>query len=338
MSSDEAFEVVLGRLRDTSRPVPTASLYHLSDLAPTDQAALETVWADLSTERRQAVIQDLQEISEANFEVNFESVFRLAMEDESPEVRAVGIRALWEAEDPRLMAPFLDYMLNDLDPAVRAAAASALGRFVYLGELEELPAVQVKRVEEALMAVIEGDDMLEVRRRALEAIAYSSRSEVAALIGDAYKSDEILLRVSALFAMGRSADAQWTRAVRAEMESPLPELRFEAARAAGELELTLAGPQLAELTNDDDPQVREAAIWSLGQIGGEFARETLNHLLEQSEDEDETDFIEEALENLDYTDEVQAFSLFEFDPEADDALDADDDLFDEDDVPADEPE
>ncbi len=338
MSTDEAFEVVLGRLRDTSQPVPSASLYHLSDLSRTDQEALEAVWPELSVERRQAIVQDLQEISEANFEVSFDSVFRMALDDESPEVRAVAIRALWESEDPTLMAPFINFMQNDLDPMVRAAAASALGRFVYLGELEELPAAQTQRVEEALLAVIDGDDVLEVRRRALEALAYSSRPEVPGLIAAAYSSDEVQMRVSALFAMGRSADGQWARQVRTELESPLPEMRYEAARAAGELELALAGPQLAELTNDDDPQVREAAIWSLGQLGGDFARETLTQLLEQAEDEDTQDFIEEALDNLDYTDEVQAFSLFEFDPEADDEVEEDEDLFDEDDAHEDEAE
>src|SRR5436305_12424952 len=138
MSSDEIFSSVLARLRDTSGPVPMASLYHLSDLNAADQAAFEAMWLELSTERRQAIVQDLQEIAEANFEVSFDSVFRLALEDESPEVRAVAIRALWDSEDPTLMAPFIDYLLHDPDPLVRAAAASGLGRYVLLGELEEV--------------------------------------------------------------------------------------------------------------------------------------------------------------------------------------------------------
>jgi hypothetical protein len=323
MSTDEAFDSVLDRLRDTSRPVPMTSLYHLSDLSAGDQAELEALWPELSTERRQAVMQNLQEIGEANFEVSFDSVFRMALEDESPDVRAVAIRALWESEDPHLMAPFITSMQQDPDPLVRAAAASALGRYVYLGELEELPAAQARRVEETLLEVIHGDDELEVRRRALEALAYSSRPEVAGLIAEAFASDEAKMRVSAVFAMGRTTDAQWGPRVRTELESPEPEMRFEAARAAGELELADAGPELAELAEDPDRQVREAAIWSLGQVGGDFARETLTQLLEQADDEDTQDLIEEALENLDLTDEVQAFSMFEFEPGEDDELDLD---------------
>jgi len=333
MSSNESFNSVLARLRDTSQPVSNASLYHLSDLTGADLAAFEALWPELSVERRAAILQNLQEIGEANFEVSFDSVFRLALEDESPESRAVAIRALWESEDPTLMAPFIDFMLHDPDPLVRAAAASGLGRYVYLGELEELPEAQVKRVEDNLLAVINGDDELEVRRRALEAIAYAGRPEVAGLITKAYTSDEAHMRVSAVFAMGRTADSQWATQVRAEMKSSEPEMRFEAVRAAGELELTDAAQELADLTDDDDQQVREAAIWSLGQVGGEVAREALTQLLERADDEEMQDFIEEAIENLQFTDEVAQFSLLEFGPdgEDDDELDLDDDLAEDDD-------
>ena len=329
MSSNETFNAVLARLRDTSQPVPMASLYHLSDLNKEDQAALEAVWPELSTERRQAIVANLQEIAEANFEVSFDEVFKLALEDASPEARAVAIRALWESEDPTLMAPLIDYLLHDPDPVVRAAAASALGRFVYLGELEELPVAQVKRVEAVLLDVIHGDDELEVRRRALEALAFSARPELSALISEAYASDEASMRVSAVFAMGRAADAQWESQVRAELESSEPEMRFEAVRAAGELELTDLASQLAELAEDDDNQVSEAAIWSLGQVGGDVAREALTQLLEQAEDEEMRDFIDEALENLQFTNEVAEFSLLEFGPDDDDPLDLDDALSDD---------
>ena len=323
MSADEAFDSVLSHLRDTSQPVSMSVLYHLSDLSRQDRDELETLWPELDTERRQAIVQNLHEIAEANFEVSFDAVFRLALEDESPEVRATSIRALWESEEPDLIAPFLNFLQNDSDPLVRAAAASALGRYIYLGEIEELPAAQSQRVEKALLAVIHGSDELEVRRRALEALAFSSRPEVHELVRTAYDSDEAKMRVSAVFAMGRTANADWAKPVRAELDSPEPEMRFEAARAAGELELQDAGPRLAELTSDADQQVREAAIWSLGQIGGEFARETLTQLLEQAEDDDSQEFIQEALENLDFTDEMQAFSMFEFEPGEEDTLELD---------------
>jgi HEAT repeat protein len=323
MPTTPEFDVILERLRDTSGPVSAANLYHLSDLSRADLAALEAVWADLPAERRQSILQDLSEIAEANFEVNFEAVLRLGLEDETAEARATAIRALWEAEDPTLIAPFIDFMKTDPDAQVRAAAASALGRFVYLGEVEELPEAQARRVEDALLEVARGADEVDVRRRALEAVAFATRSEVGELIVQAYASPDPLWRASAVFAMGRTADAKWAPQVHRELHSTQPEMRFEAARAAGELELADTAGELAQLTHDVDLQVRDAAIWSLGQIGGDFARETLTRLLERASDEDEQDFIQEALDNLEFTDEVNAFSMFELGLDDDDQADDD---------------
>lgn len=326
MTASPDFSVILDQLRDTTRPFPPASLYHLSDLAREDLGALESLWPELPVERRLNLLQSLNDLGEANFEVNFESLFRLGLEDEDSGVRATAIRALWESEDPNLIAPFIDFLQHDPDPLVRAAAASALGRFVYLGELEELSEAHKRRVENALLEVIRSSDELEVRRRALEAVSYSSREEVPPLIAEAYASDEPKHRVSAIFSMGRNADRpRWGQQVRSELENPEPEIRFEAARAAGELELREAGPALSELLGDDDSQVREAAVWSLGQIGGTFARRALTDLLENTEDEEEQDFIQEALDNLAFTDEVNSFSLFELDGDDDAVFELEDD-------------
>ena len=325
MTASIDFATVLEQLRDTSRPFPPISLYQLSDLAAPDLDALEAVWNDLPTERRHNLLQSLADLSEANFEVNFETLFRLGLDDTDSGVRATAIRALWESEDPTLIAPFIDFLQHDPDPLVRAAAASGLGRFVYLGVLEELTPTQKKRVEDALLAVIGGQDELEVRRRALEAVSYSGREEVQPLIAGAYASDEHKQRVSAVFAMGRNADRpRWGARVQTELESPEPEMRFEAARAAGELELREAGPALNELLEDSDTQVREAAVWSLGQIGGDFARRSLTDLLERTEGEDEQEFVQEALENLAFTDEVNSFTLFELGEDEDDLYEFED--------------
>ena len=308
MPVSNEFAHVLSRFIDLSQPLPPADLYHFSDLGRDDLAALEAVWAKVPAERRVALLQDLGEIGEANLEVQFEAVFRLALEDEDPDARASAVENLWESESPQLIVPFLELLQHDPAPLVRATAASALGRFVYLGEMDELPAKQARRVEDALLAVIAGPDELEVRRRALEAVAFSSRPEVTELITQAYASPELLARVSAVFAMGRNSDERWNAPVLAELESLQPELRFEAARAAGELELTEAVDALQKMVEEGDIQVREAAIWSLGQIGGDAARAILLDLLQAAADS-ERDFLEDALENLQFHDEMVEFDL-----------------------------
>jgi len=107
-------------------------------------------------------------------------------------------------------------------------------------------------------------------------------------------------------------------------------LRAEAARAAGELELAESVLDLVDLTEDADEDVRMAAIWSLSQIGGDKARRTLESLLRESRDDDETDFLETALDNLAFTDGLQPFSILNF-PENQAESDLYDVLMDEED-------
>lgn len=324
MPTAQVFTTILEHLRDTHKPFPAIDLFHFSNLSKNNLAALEEVWPGLPVERRRGVMHDLNELGEANFEVTFEDVFRMGLEDEDAEVRATAINSLWEAEEPDLIAPFIEFLQRDPDAGVRAAAASALGRFVYMGEIEELPEPQFHRIEDVLLETVQGNDDFEVRRRALEAVAYSSRPEIAPLIAKAYADPETKWRVSAVFAMGRTADSDdWGAQVCAELHNTAPGIRFEAARAAGELELEDAAPALVELLQDVDAQVREAAIWSLSQVGGEEARRALNRLLRKA-DEDERDFIQDALDNLDFTEEMQDFSKIIFDEEGDELDDEDD--------------
>ena len=81
-------------------------------------------------------------------------------------------------------------------------------------------------------------------RRALESLSYCCDSRVSALIEAAYDSDEPRMRISALFSMGRSADPRWTSIVLQELENGEAEMRFEATRACGELQVTDAVPVL----------------------------------------------------------------------------------------------
>ncbi len=304
------FSKTIVLLLDNSQAFPATELYQLSDLSPKDAGALEAAWTEIAVERRRGLIHDLAEIAEANYEVNFATAFRVGLEDADAEVRAAAIGGLWEEEDSELIVPFINFLTTDPDVNVRAAAATALGRYVYLGEIEEVSADYLQRIERALLAVFTTKkDVLDVRRRALEAIAYSNRDEVPRLIEAAYASAEVKYKASAVFAMGRSTDQRWAPQVLAELETGTAELRFEAARAAGELELEAAIAGLVQLAEDGDQQVREAAVWSLGQIGGTDARAALQKLWEAAE-EDDQEYIEDAMENLDFNEGMQDFAMY----------------------------
>jgi hypothetical protein len=76
-------------------------------------------------------------------------------------------------------------------------------------------------------------------------------------------------------------------------------MRYEAARASGELALDDALPKLSRMVYDPDREVKEVAIWSLGEIGGSESTRILQTLLDDpqyiADDDDLAEAIEDAL-------------------------------------------
>jgi HEAT repeat protein len=161
-------------------------------------------------------MEDVEEIGSNDY-VLFETWHALDCRIAS-RVRELAVRTLWEYELPDLVPMFIEMMESDEDVEVRAVAATALGQYVYLGEIEELPASKLRIIEEKLLQSITGQNPTLVRRRALEALGYSSREELPALIEAAYYSDSNEWLASALFAMGRSANRAWNSSVVAKLD------------------------------------------------------------------------------------------------------------------------
>ncbi len=305
------FRTLLHRLGDGQTPLSISSLYALSGIS---RAQLEAFCQELPhflVERRRAILQGLAEITEASFEADFNAIFRLCLTDEDEEVRAQAIEGLWEDESVALMRSLLEILRSDPSPLVRAQAAAGLGRFVLKAELEEMDAALGAQVQEALLKVIyEPQESLEVRRRAVEAIGFSGEEVVREIIEAAYRDGERKMRVSALFAMGRSADSYWGEILLGELKNPDLEMRYEAARACGELELRKAVSTLVELVDDPDREVQGAAIWALGQIGGDKVRRILMACC-QSGDEALAEVAEEALAELEFASGLLDISIYD---------------------------
>jgi HEAT repeat protein len=257
-------------------------------------------------------MEDLNDFGEGDASLEFYDVGMLALEDPDSIVRLFGVRVLDDYEADELLPVFLRMLTSDPAVEVRAAAATALSSYVYLGELEEIDLKDYKKVEDALLAVHQGTDEVLVRRRALEALGFSSNPEVTDLIQAAYDSGDPEWLISALFAMGRSYNEIWIPNVLAMLGDERPAVRAEAAEAAGELEIKKAREPLLQMLKDPDEEVRAATIWSLSQVGGDDVREWLETLLEETEDDEEADLIEQALENLEFNEEFN-LELMEFD-------------------------
>src|SRR5512136_1423360 len=180
-------EALLQQLADDSQPLSVAKLYALTNLDGVDLSRVQAVWPTLLDDRRRATIRHLVDIAETNFEVNFGPVFRLALNDSDAEVREAALDGLWEDTDPALIPALLNILQNDPSEQVRAAGARALGQFVYLDDIEEIPHAKVESALKTLRQIIAApDEPLEVRRRAVEAIGFSSAEDVPGLIRQAY--------------------------------------------------------------------------------------------------------------------------------------------------------
>jgi HEAT repeat protein len=294
------FEELLQQIGDTENRLSISSLYSLSGMNRTEILLFQKAWPLIAVERRRQIINFLVEIAEASFEVDFGQVFRFCLGDEDERVREAAIEGLWEDDDTALINPLITLLRDDPSISVRAGAAISLSRYVLLGELDKIKARRFALVREALLETIRSPlEDLEVRRRAIESIAYSSEEGVRNIIETAYYDEDEKMRISAVFAMGRSADPYWADLVMSELESSSPEMRYEAAMACGELELSAATPLLANLVNDPDREVQEAAICALGQIGGDEARRILYTCYEEG-DQFLQEAVEEALEQLEF--------------------------------------
>jgi HEAT repeat protein len=318
LNSQEAelsFDQILQALQDEKESFPARYLYRLSGLNPAELDQIKLLWPALTPIRRLGLLEDLELLTEGNTVMQFDGVYQIGLEDPDSKIRVTAIRSLWESEDKTLAPIFIEMMRNDPGVDVQAQAASALGRFVYLGELGRVPEAVLAAVETALLNIQRSNADPLIRRRALESLGFSSRPEAPDLIEKAYETTEEDWVAAALFAMGRSADDRWTPLVMEALRDEDAELAREAARAAGELELNEARPLLFELLQAEESEVRLAAAWALSQIGGTDVEEALSEMLERTEDEDETDLIENAIENLGLTEEMGDLNLLDFSPE-----------------------
>ena len=333
------FTKIIDALLDESTPFSPRYLNRLSDLEPSDSVSLTETWPMISSRRREALLEDMEEIHLADDLLSFEAVARIALKDKEPGVRQRAINILREYELVDLLPTFLHMSEHDPEAQVRAASAAALASYAYMGEVEDISPKKLLQVEECLLRLTTGSEPDLVRRRALEALGFSSRKEVVELIEKAFVSPDIDWLATALFAMGRSANPRWKPQVLKMLTHKRPVVRAEAASAAGELEIKAAVPHLLELLEDVDPDVRMASIWALSQVGGEGVRLALENMLETTDDDDEASQIENALENLDFTEEMKELALLkipedgnganglsenEYDGSADDLISEDD--------------
>lgn len=295
------FKEVISSLLDNSVPFPAVYLPQFSDLSPENAFKLSRVWKTITSQRRIALLEDLEEIINTDTLMSFNEVAKIALHDPEARVRELAILLVWEFPDEDLIPTFTRMAVKDAEVSVRAQAASILGNFIFLGEIEEISKKSLHLVENTLLGILSSEEDMLVQVRALESLGYSSLDEVPALIESAYQKPDLRWKAGALMAMGRNAEPErWEKAVNEYLFSDQYDLQMEAVRAAGNLEMDSARQPLLKMLNDgmDDEELRDMVIWALSHIGGDDVMETFKDMLEKSEDEEEVEFLEDAIDTL----------------------------------------
>lgn len=318
------FNEILAALLDKAKPFPARFLQRFSDPANEEIEELKKIWMQIDTERKANLIEDLVDISESETVVCFDEIGKLAIADPDVSVRLPGVELLESSEDYPIAVALIKLMKTDPNEQVRAESAFALGKFVYLGEVEDLSSERYERIMTALFVILRGNDAPFVRRKALESLGFSSHDDIPDQISKAFESTDKNWRLAAIIAMGHSADDRWAAPVLSLIHSSDEDIQYEAIRAVGELELKEARLPLLRMIKQkqDDRDLLQAIVFSLAKIGGENVRAELDRLFEEAEDDEEADFIEKSLEELDFTEEFRMEKLLEVEPPDEEDLDS----------------
>jgi len=302
-----SIEEIITDLVNSNHPLSSTSLAELTNLSSPELKLLEQAWAAIEPKRRQQIIKRLVEIANDNVEFNFDDIFKNCLKDQDAEVRNEAIEGLWENEEPSMIDPLTNLLMADNSEKVQTTAASALGKFAMLAEFKKLSPDHTSKISHILLsAITDRNKPIEVRRRALEAAAPLSHPDIRTAISEAYQSNDDRLRVSSIYAMGKSCDLSWLPVLLKELTSNDAEIRYEAAGACGELEGEEAVPHLTPLINDPDREVQLAVIKALSKIGGTMAKQCLKQCADNP-NESISQTAEQALQELSEQEDLFSF-------------------------------
>ncbi len=295
LDEQPSFDEALDELTSDEEQLPGDTiLYGLSELTDDELERLQAIWDDLAPAYRRILVQTMVDNSQSNFELDYRRIGYANLNASQAEVRRSAIEILGEQTGVNLMETLIQMMHHDSHSEVRAEAAKALGRFVLAGEFGDYSDDRATYLQEELLAVAgNSDEVMQVRRRALESVGNCTRPDVPPLIAEAYHSGDPATQVSAMIAMGRTCDSKrWRDIVLDELDSDDSDMRYAAAVAAGELQLEDAVPALGVLIDQDSDDIRDVAIEALGEIGSNQAVQILHAVADMVEDSDDAQLVQ----------------------------------------------
>ena len=300
------FNRIIDSLLDDDAQFPIDFIMSLSDITPANHEILKRSWGQITPARKAFLMENIEVLHEAELTSNFEEIAALAIEDMNAIVRVSGLRLFYDYENSNYIRKFIELLETDADISVRSQAAITLGKYLYLAELDTIDERYRALIDEVLIKVLRSNENELVRQKALEAFGYSSRSEVKEFIHTAFNSGDYNWIASALVSMGRSADETYATQVLPMLLHPDIRIQREAVYAAGELELTAAKNLLLKLAMEleSGEELWGETITALSKIGGEGVSEVFDSLLENASTDEVEEFLNDAIENLNLTNDM----------------------------------
>ena len=298
---------LLELLSNPANEIATSEFAVLSDLTHAELESFRDIWDQCGEDQQTWIISTLVEMTEESTELDFCSIFKLGLKSNQEIVVSKCIGGLWEYEDRSIIPEFIEILCSNNPPDLRASSAEALGKFASLSQDNKLLQEDANIVYESLISILSDEnEHMEVRRRSLESASGFNGEEIEEYIKWAYSSGDSDLKSSSIYAMGQSGETIWLPILLIELKSIEPFIRYESARACGALGEDDVVPHLEELLQDEDTEVQLAAIESLGNIGGNVAKQILSRLIDDCEPEFEQS-VALALESAEFLQDPMAF-------------------------------
>jgi HEAT repeat protein len=179
-------------------------------------------------------------------------------------VRVSVITALGSLGDQHVIAP-LCRMLQDQSDLVRINTAMAL---LDISQRLRRPHAQMTRY---LLKALKDKNTYVVRNAARTLGIVGNESCVPEIITLLKQESQPGIAANLILALGLLSDARAVKILCRQLRSPHWEVRFEAAKALGELKQNQAYGPLLQLLKDTSLLVREQAVHALGRIGNKRA-------------------------------------------------------------------
>lgn len=301
------FQKIIDKLNGDVSAWKPADIVALSGLTKNEIKEFKQVWLKLTAQKKTDLIHQLIDLEKDSASVDFSSILMSCIHDDDVVIRKAALIGLNQCEDRSLIKPLIKIIENDRSYEVRVAAILAISGFVDMYQAGKLGSGDFEKIRKCLFTlVLQGEDHIEVRCRAIEVVGGILDPSTENIIKDAYESGVLELKKSSIRAMALTSDIDWLPLIIDDMDDQSAEIRYESATAAGMVGDETIVPYLIDLLRDDETDVQLAAISSLGMIGGMIAKMALNKCLEVDDVQEATEM---ALGNIAFDEDPMGVNL-----------------------------